>query len=113
MLPLLFFVSCSHELEIIETPSDLIPRDTFEMVLHDMLLLETYTKQQHKNVNDFYILMKRSAQPIFESYNIDSVRYHSSMKYYSQKQEELIEIYQSILDGLEELKPDSLKVVEE
>jgi hypothetical protein len=87
-------------------PEGLIPPDTLEMVLYDMMVLETYTKIKHKNVNDFYILMKRSAQPILESYHVDSTRYMVSMKYYSRNQEILMSIYSRILEKVEAQKSE-------
>jgi len=99
--------SCSHELEVLEVPKELIPEDTLEMVLYDMMMLETYTKIKHKNVNDFYILMKRSAQPILEKYHVDSTRYMVSMKYYSRNQEVLLGIYSRLLEKVEMQNPDA------
>lgn len=104
-------VSCSHELEVLEVPKELIPEDTLEMVLYDLMALETYTKMKHKNVNDFYILMKRSAQPILEKYHVDSTRYMLSMKYYSRNQEALMGIYTRLLEKVEAQNPDADSVV--
>ena len=97
-LILVIFSSCSYELEFIEEPNDLIPKDTFELVLEDMMLLEAYVKTQKSNVHEYYKSMPKSAELIFEDYNIDSSRYISSMDYYSQKQEILLEMYSNIQD---------------
>lgn len=92
------FSSCSYELEFVEEPKDLIPKDTFELVLEDMMLLEAYVKTQKSNVHEYYKSMPKSAGLIFEKHNVDSSRYISSMDYYSQKQEILLDMYSNIQD---------------
>ena len=95
---LAFFSSCSYELEFVEEPKDLIPKDTFELVLEDMMLLEAYIKTQKSNVHEYYKSMPKSAELIFDKYNVDSSQYISSMDYYAQKQEVLLEMYTNIQD---------------
>lgn len=102
---LLFFCSiilgsCSYELDEVAPPNDLIPRDSFQLVLLDMMLLEGYVKTQHNNVHDFYQIIMKSADPIFEKYNIDSSRYASSMDYYSHHQNILKEMYEVVQDSI-------------
>lgn len=92
--------SCSYELEEVAPPDDLIPRDTFQLVLLDMMLLEGFVKTKHNNVHDFYQIMMKSAEPIFENYAIDSTRYASSMEYYSHHQEILTEMYEVVQDSV-------------
>lgn len=106
------FASCTHELEIIEKPDRLIPADSMKLILSDLMLVESFVKVQHPNVNDFQRLMQDSGSEIFKNYNIDSTRFSESMEYYSKSQEELIEIYKSIQDSvsLEVDVPDSVVV---
>lgn len=95
---LIFISSCSYNLEFGEKPDDLIPKDSFELVLEDMMLLEAYVKTQKSNVQQYYKSMPKSAELIFEKHEIDSSRYISSMDYYSQNQEILLEMYSNIQD---------------
>ena len=88
--------SCSYELEDVQPPNDLIPKDSFTDILKDMMILEAYVKTQRNNVHDFYRSMPASADSVFRAYNIDSSRYISSMDYYSNKQEILLEMYNEI-----------------
>jgi hypothetical protein len=90
--------ACSHELEELEAPEALIPVDTMEMVLLDMMLLEAHMRSISNNVHDFYQIMLKSSQPIFEKHRVDSLRYVESMDYYARKQEELKGIYERIQD---------------
>lgn len=97
-LLLVVFSSCSYELEFVEEPKDLIPKDTFELVLEDMMLLEAYVKTQKSNVHEYYKSLPKSAELLFNKYEIDSARYIRSMDYYTQKQEILLEMYNNIQD---------------
>jgi hypothetical protein len=87
-------------LDEVAPPNDLITRDSFQLVLLDMMLLEGYVKTQHNNVHDFYQIIMKSADPIFEKYNIDSSRYASSMDYYSHHQNILKEMYEVVQDSI-------------
>lgn len=97
---LLLVSSCHYELEQVDQPNDLIPKDSFTNILKDMMVLEAYVKTQKNNVHDFYKAMPASADSIFVSYGIDSSRYISSMEYYSKKQEILLDIYNDIQDEI-------------
>ena len=92
--------SCSYQLDEVAPPNDLISRDSFQLVLLDMMLLEGYVKTQHNNVHDFYQIIMKSADPIFEKYNIDSSRYGGSMDYYSHHQNILKEMYEVAQDSI-------------
>ncbi len=92
--------SCSYELEEVEPPKDLIPKDSLSVVLKDVMMLEAYIKTQRNNVHQFYKLLPASADSIFEAHGVDSSRYISSMEYYAKKQETLMEMYKSIQDEI-------------
>lgn len=100
ILSIIILGSCSYELEEVAPPDDLIPRDSFQLVLLDMMLLEGYMRTQHNNVHDFYQIMMKSADPIFEKYAIDSSRYAHSMDYYSHHQDILKEMYEAVQDSV-------------
>ncbi|MEX2483363.1 MAG: DUF4296 domain-containing protein [Brumimicrobium sp.] len=98
---LLIMNCCTYELENTVPPENLIPPDSFELILEDMMLLESYVKTQQNNVAEFYPSMIKSADPIFEKYNVDSIRYINSMEYYAQKQEVLLKMYENIQDRIQ------------
>lgn len=91
---------CSYQLEEVAPPEDLIPRDSFQLILLDMMLLEGYIKTKHSNVHDFHQIMLKSALPIFDKYGVDSAQYANSMDYYSHHQEILKEMYQVVQDSI-------------
>src|SRR5690554_6968757 len=47
---LLLHTNCSYELENVEAPDNLIPIDTFTLVLQDVMIVESYYKSQEANV---------------------------------------------------------------
>lgn len=97
---ILFFGACSYQLDKKEAPDDLIPQDSFTMVLHEVMIIESYYKHQQNNVSLYSEELPKAIQPIFEKYNIDSARYSSSMDYYASHQKKLIEIYSQIQDSI-------------
>lgn len=104
---LLLFSNCAHELEVTEIPSDLIPKDSMEIILGDMMLVESYMRVKHINVKDYHGAMIRSGNKILDKYNVDSLRYVESLTYYSKKQEILDEIYEGVKIRL---KLDTIKL---
>lgn len=92
--------ACSYELDKKGAPNDLIPKDTFTMVLQEVMIVESYFKHQQRNVNDFSQTLPKAINPIFKKYNVDSIRYSHSMEYYSTHQKKFIEIYIQIQDSV-------------
>lgn len=97
---LLFISSCSYKLENLEAPIDLIPQDSFTLVLYDIMILEAYFDASNRDQLIDNIELIKATEPIFEKHKIDSARFTSSMDYYSHHQELLSEIYNSIQDSL-------------
>lgn len=106
---LLLQTSCSYQLEGNEVPDNLIPKDTFTLVLHDVMVVESYFKSEQANVDLFYKSLPKAILTIFEKYNIDSTRYVESMNYYTTKQEVLIEMYNEIE---KRISPDTTEVIQ-
>lgn len=91
---------CEYQLQLNNKPSDLIPKDTFTYVLHDMMVVEAYYSSQPINVQNFYSKIPSVMDTVFRKYNIDTARFNRSFDYYANQQEEMIKIYQSIQDSL-------------
>src|SRR5699024_10490328 len=91
---------CTYKLESNIAPTDLIPKDSFTMILHDVMVVEAYYKMHNSDINSFYKTLPSAVDTIFNKYNIDSLRYTKSMDYYTSQQDELLDIYKSIQDSL-------------
>lgn len=92
----LFHANCTHELEIVEHPDQLISADSMELILSEMMLIESYVRVKHINVKDYHEVMLRSGNELLAKYEVDSLRYMESLEYYSKKQEILDEIYEGV-----------------
>ena len=103
---LMLQTNCSYNLEETEAPDNLIPKDTFTLVLQDVMVVESYFKSQEANVNSFYQTLPAAMHPIFKKYHIDSLRFVESMNYYTTQQDILIQIYNEIQDTLTLNTPD-------
>lgn len=97
---LLLLSACSYQLDKKEAPEDLIPQDTFTMVLQEVMIVESYVKHQQNNVRAYAESLPKAIAPILNKYNVDSTRYSNSMEYYASHQKKLIEIYSQIQDSL-------------
>ena len=102
LIPLILatFSACDYELSNEVPPDDLIQKDSFKMVLKDIMFVESAIKNEFNNVNVFYKRMPKIADSIFDNYEIDSSRYRRSMDYYAKDQEKLLKIYESIQDEI-------------
>ncbi len=100
ILILLIGSRCTYQLESNIVPDNLIPKDTFTMVLHDVMVVEAYYKMHNSDINSFYKALPSAIDTVFYKYNIDSLRYTQSMDYYTSQQDQLLEIYKSIQDSL-------------
>lgn len=92
----LFHANCTHELEIVELPDQLIPADSMELILSDMMLIESYVRVKYINVKDYHKVMLRSGNELLAKYKVDSLRYIESLEYYSKNQGVLDEIYEGV-----------------
>lgn len=90
LLTFVLLCSCTSN-TIFEKPKDLIPKDTMQMLLQEMVIASSAkyikTKNQQKNIN--YMPF------VYEKYKIDSTRFNNSNFYYMSK----IDLYQEILEA--------------
>lgn len=98
-IPLLLS-NCSYELDKTEVPKDLIPKDTFTLILKDMMVLESYYNTQELDFITLQKSLNKAVNPLLDKYNIDSTRYATSMDYYGRQQDKLSDIYNTIQDSL-------------
>lgn len=67
-----------------------------ELILGEMMMIESYVKVKHVNVNSYYEIMRKSGGKLLKKHNIDSARYYKSFDYYAKNQELLSEMYSNI-----------------
>ena len=89
-ITLLFLVSCTSN-TIYKAPKDLIPKDTMELLLYDLNLVNS--SKHKKNIK----LQKINYMPlVYEKYKIDSTRFKESNIYYIST----IDTYETIFEAI-------------
>ena len=96
----LLFSSCQTDYYGNKRPSDLIPRDTFVLILEELSLVESHVQDTYTHVGVYKDLMKKSGESILDKYHVDPNRFERTMDYYGTRQEELQSIYSQVLDSL-------------
>ena len=96
----LLTLSCTTELQTVSEPNDIIPRDTFVILLKDLTVLEYHIQTKYPTIQQSYKTVNKSSKIIFDKYNIDTARFNSSMTYYVSKQKVMVEIQSQIIDSV-------------
>ncbi len=94
------FSGCQSEPYSLDEPSDVIPKDTMIMVLKDLTLMESHLQTKYVQLSNYYKSLKLSGDVILDKYKLSSARLERSIVYYGSKQQEMQEMYTSILDTL-------------
>lgn len=92
--------SCQSDNYDLQEPDDLISKDTMVMVLKDLTLMESHLQTKYVQLSNYYKSLKLSGDLITSKYNLTPDRIERSLIFYGSKQEEMQEIYASILDTL-------------
>lgn len=92
--------SCTTELQTVSEPKNIIPKDTFVMLLKDLTVLESHIQTKYPTIQQSYKTVNKSSKLIFDKYNIDTARFNSSMTYYVSKQKVMVEIQSQIIDSV-------------
>ena len=108
---LLSLVSC-QDVERMEKPEDLIPKDKMVDVLLEMSLLQGAKSANRKLFEETGV---KPETYIWERFNIDSLQFVSSSNYYAENYDEYEDIYAEVQHRLEvlQVKYDSLREIEQ
>lgn len=88
-------------------PINLISKDTFALVLEELLIIEQQVTYKAAQNPQFQSIAKNSGDYILRNYNISFEDFDSSFTYYNSNQVEMKQIYDSIIEKLN-LKTNSL-----
>lgn len=104
----LIFLACGNQL--LEKPDDLIPRDQMVDILYDMSLLDAIGKS-HPGViesNDLDVM-----DFLYEKYDIDSLKFAESDKYYASLPETYQDIYEEVEGRLSRQRDSISEVIQQ
>ncbi|MDO4728259.1 MAG: DUF4296 domain-containing protein [Bacteroidota bacterium] len=90
IIGLLLLLGCETKSEV---PANLLPKEKFEAVLHDIILLQAVQNTDFAYVNANNIDAK---EIIFKKHQTDSLQFAESSQYYSLD----IDLYEQILDNI-------------
>lgn len=94
-------VGCKTEITPVSPPKNLIPKDTFQLVLMEMTMLETYIEKKYSSqLFRYREIMKRSGDSLLATHGINFKRYQSSMLYYVKNKSLIDSIYTGIMSEL-------------
>jgi len=97
---LLLMVSCQGGIQRAAAPKDLIKRDSMVIVLHDLVILESYVESRYPQVQSFHKIMTASGKQCLAGFKISPKRFERSFDYYAAHQDELQSIYSEVLENL-------------
>lgn len=102
ILTLLSLFSCQVKLKEFRAPSDVIPKDSLSLILQEIMLVEYQVQSKYPLPQQFQDCVKKSGDTILSRYQVTYQRFDRSMTYYGSKQEEMQEIYDTVLERLSE-----------
>lgn len=97
---LLIFTACQGGIKRAAAPKDLIKRDSMVIVLHDLVILESYVESRYPQVQSFHKIMTASGKQCLKEFHISPKRFERSFDYYSAHQDVLQSIYSEVLENL-------------
>lgn len=99
LLLFIFLVSCTSN-TIFEKPKDLIPKDTMQLLIEDMMIASSakFVRNKNDETKINYISF------IYDKYKIDSLRFQRSNFYYTSKIEVYEKMVEAVKKNLEERK---------
>jgi len=97
---LIILSACQGGIKKPAAPKDLLTRDSMVVVLHDLVILESYIESRYNQVQNFHGVMSASGKACLKGYRISPKRFERSFDYYAAHQDELQSIYSDVLEKL-------------
>ena len=102
---MILFLSCKSDL--VKKPNDLIDSKTMELIMQDIMLMKTISRNYKNNIQEKNWLGDKY---IYEKFDVDSSQLTNSLDYYAKSPKIYLEIYNNILLKMETLM-DSIDVL--
>ncbi|MDC3253122.1 DUF4296 domain-containing protein [Crocinitomicaceae bacterium] len=101
-IALIFFSACSPGIDRVPEPKGLIDRQELIPLLTEMTKLEGHVTQKFNTINKYHKIMTSTGDSLLEAYGFTNAQFEASMDYYISRQEEMISIYDQVLENLNE-----------
>tara|TARA_B110000003_G_scaffold155553_1_gene156127 strand:+ start:3209 stop:3589 length:381 start_codon:yes stop_codon:yes gene_type:complete len=102
---MILFLSCKSDL--VKKPNDLIDSKTMELIMQDIMLMKTISRNYKNNIQEKNWLGDKY---IYEKFDVDSSQLTNSLDYYAKSPKIYLEIYNNILLKME-TSMDSIDVL--
>lgn len=97
---MLFFTACATEIERLEEPQNLIPKEKMTTILTEFSKLEAFVQSEYIQPGRYHKLMISSGDSLLKSYGENKASFEASLDYYSSRQNEISEMYEEVLERL-------------
>jgi len=110
MTVLMYLASCTSKPSPDSASAELIPRDSFVVILTEVRLLEGAYSVNYERVDSSDFAIASYYQRLFQEHHITREQYLSSYDYYSRHLDDLLAIETEVATRLEQMKlpPDTL-----
>lgn len=106
LMCLLLAVSCGSPAIHSDMPENLIPRDTFLMVLSEVQIIEGVIKQNILRNDDPTKLVEEHYNELFDRYHINQTRFTETYRWWYEHPEELDGLLQEVVESLSDMERD-------
>lgn len=94
--------SCTEGVPRLEEPKNLIPRDEMVSLLGELVKLEGHITQKHVRINQYHKVMTDTGDSLLTAKGYKKDQFEKSMDYYGSRQEEMLSIYDEVMNNLSE-----------
>jgi len=98
---LILLQSCNSELQGLEKPENLIPKDQMIELMTDMLILEGHIQTTYSTVNRYYKVMTASGRAYLKSKHVTEKQYEDSFIYYTSTHEDYKQMLDKVMENLQ------------
>lgn len=99
-ISLLFLTACHSTVERYPAPENLLSKEKMIALMTDLMKVEGHIQIRDISVSKYYKTAEKSGNRIFKQHQVTVSQFEEAMKYYGSRQAEMEEIYNEILNIL-------------
>lgn len=111
LIGFLLLISCGETKE--EVPEDVLPKEQFVALLVEVQLMESYCQDTYVRPDVYKELLKKSVDSLLEANDVSPEEYEASFDYYSMDPKTMFEIYEQVLDAINQMQVTTNAVVKD
>lgn len=109
ILVLFCLFSCTDKVPSLPKPENCITKDEMADVLKEIMLVESHVQIKYIQLPKYYEMMAKTGDSILKSKGFTEDQFKNSLDYYGAKQEEIIAIYNDVIEKLQVEKEALIK----